>query len=112
MKKTKLNQIIEYLSLTFILSYFFAHNISLVLIGITFSLYLMNINIIDKQKKSIIKNLVTKEESKESNKNDKLNHNTINIKSTKEDAKLTLVEEIEELGFIPSIIKKDNKNAA
>ena len=47
------------------------------------------------------------------NKNDKeSNCNTINIKSTKEDSKLTLVEEIEELGFIPSIDKKNNSNAA
>ena len=34
--------------------------------------------------------------------------NSINIKYNKEDTKLTLVEEIEELGFIPSIDKKNN----
>ena len=34
------------------------------------------------------------------------------LKSTKEDKKLTLVEEIEEFGFIPSIDKKNNSNAA
>ena len=113
MKKTKMNQVIEYLSPTFIFSYFFVHNIFLVLIGITFSLYLININMINNFKKSINKNLIIKKESKESNKNDKkINSNTINIKSTKEDKKLTLVEAIEEFGFIPSIDKKNSSNAA
>ena len=68
---------------------------------------------INNLKKSIKKNLYVKNESKDSNKNDKeINSNTINIKSTKEDKKLTLVEEIEEFGFIPSIDKKNNSNAA
>ena len=68
---------------------------------------------INNLKKSINKNLVVKNESKDLNKNDKeVTYNTINIKSTKEDKKLTLVEEIEEFGFIPSIDKKNNSNAA
>ena len=113
MKKIKINQVIEYLSPTLVFSYFFVHNIFLVLIGITFSLYLININMINNLKKSINKNLVVKNESKDLKKNDKeINSNTINIKSTKEDKKLTLVEEIEEFGFIPSIDKKNKTNAA
>ena len=113
MKKIKINEVIEYLSPTLVLSYFFVHNIFLVLIGIIFSLYLININMINNLKKSINKNLIIKNESKNLNRNDKeINSNTINIKSTKEDKKLTLVEEIEELGFIPSIDKKNNTNAA
>ena len=113
MKKIKINQVIEYLSPTLIFSYFFVHKIFLVLIGITFSLYLININMINNLKKSINKNLVIKNKSKGLNKNDKeIDSNTINIKSTKEDKKLTLVEEIEEFGFIPSIDKKNNTNAA
>ena len=68
---------------------------------------------INKLKKSINKNLVIKNKSKDLNKNDKkINSKTINIKSNKEDKKLTLVEEIEELGFIPSIYKKNNSNVA
>ena len=68
---------------------------------------------INNLKKSIYINLTQKNESKDLNKNQKkINSNTINIKSTKEDKKLTLVEEIEEFGFIPSIDKKDNSNAA
>jgi len=113
MKKIKINQVIEYLSPTLVLSYFFIHNIFLVLIGITISLYLININMINNLKKSIYKNLVVKNESKDLNKNDKeINVNTINIKSTKEGKKLTLVEEIEEFGFIPSIDNKNNSTAA
>ena len=113
MKKIKINQVIEYLSPIFVFSYFFVHNIFLVLIGIIFSLYLININIINNLKKSINKNFTIKNESKESNKNDKeINSNTIIIKSTKKNNKLTLVEEVEEFGFIPSINKKNNTNAA
>ena len=113
MKKIKINKVIEYLSPTLVFSYFFIHKILLVLIGITFSLYLININMINNLKKSIYKNFVIKNKSKNLNKNDKkVNSNTINIKSTKENKKLTLVEEIEEFGFIPSIDKKNNSNAA
>ena len=113
MKKIKINEIIEYLSPILVFSYFFIHKIFLVLIGITFSFYLININMINNLKKSIYKNLAVKKESKDLNKNErKINFNTINIKSTREDKKLTLVEEIEEFGFIPSIDKKNNSNAA
>ena len=113
MKTIKINQLIEYLSPIMVFSYFFIHNIFLVLIGITFSLYLINIDMINNLKKSIYKNLEVKNESKDLNKNEKkINSNTINLKSTKEDKKLTLVEEIEEFGFIPSIDKKNKSNAA
>jgi len=68
---------------------------------------------INNLKKSITKNLDIKKVFKEPHKIDKeLNLNNINIKSSKEDSKLTLVEEIEELGFIPSIDRKNNTNAA
>ena len=113
MKTIKINQAIEYLSPIMVLSYFFIHNIFLVLIGITFSLYLINIDMINNLKKSIYKNLALKNESKDLNKNQKkINSNTINLKANKEDKNLTLVEEIEEFGFIPSIDKKNNSNAA
>ena len=113
MRKIKVNLVIEYLSRTLVFSYFFIHNIFLVLIGITFSLYLININRINNLKKSINENLNIINESKDLNKKDReINSNTTNIKSTKEDKKLTLVEEIEEFGFIPSIDKKNNSNAA
>ena len=113
MKKIKTTQMIEYLTPTLIFSYFFIHKISLVLIGIIFSMYLININKINNLIKSINKVFVIKNESKDSNKNyEEMNSNTIKIKSTQEKNKLTLVEEIEEFGFIPSIDKKNNTNAA
>ena len=113
MKKIKINEVIEYLSPTLVFSYFFVHNIFLVLIGIIFSLYLININMFNNLKKSINKKLFIKNKSKDLNKNNKeINYNTIDIKSTREDKKLTLVEEIEEFGVIPSIDKKNNSNAA
>ncbi len=113
MRKIKINQVIEYLSPILVFSYFFVHNIFLVLIGIAFSLYLININMFSNLKKSMNKNLVFKNQSKDLNKNNKeINSKPIDIKSTKKDKKLTLVEEIEEFGFVPSIDKKNNTNAA
>ena len=113
MKKTKLNNVIEYLSSSLVLSYFFIHNIFLVLIGITFSLYLINIDFINKIIKSINKNLVNDKESKELNVNDmEIKTFAINKESTKEDTKLTLVETIEELGIIPSLDSNDESNVA
>ena len=113
MKKNKLNNVIEYLSSSLVLSYFFIHNIFLVLIGITFSLYLINIDFINKIIKSINKNLINDKESKELNVNDmEIKTFAINKESTKEDTKLTLVETIEELGFIPSLDKNDDSDAA
>ena len=113
MKKTKLNHAIEYLSSTLVLSYFFIHNIFLVLIGIIFSLYLININFINRIIKSIYKNLVNKKESIELNAKDTgIETNLTNKKLTKEDTKLTLVETIEELGFIPSLDNNDETNVA
>ena len=113
MKKIKINEVIEYLSPTLVFSYFFVHNIFLVLIGIIFSLYLININMFNNLINSINKKLFIENKSKDFNKNNKeINYNTIDIKSTREDKKLTLVEEIEEFGFIPSIDKKNNSNAA
>ena len=106
MKKSIINLLIEYLSATLILSYFFIHNIFLVLIGIIFSIYLININYINRIIRSINKNLIREKVSIELNNNDKAAKSNPNeIESNKEDKKLTLVETIEELGFIPSIDK-------
>ena len=113
MKNNKINHFIEYLSSILVLSYFFIHNISLVLIGITFSLYLININFINRIIKSSNEKLLNKKESIDLNVNDtEIKTNPINKKSTKEDTKLTLVETIEELGFIPTLDKNDESNVA
>ena len=113
MKNTKFNHVIEYLSPTLVLSYFLIHNISLVLIGIALSLYLININFIYRIIKSSNEKLLNKKESIDLNVNDKeIKTNHINKKSTKEGTKLTLVETIEELGFIPTLDENDESNAA
>ncbi len=107
MLKNNINTLIEYLSLTLILSYFFVNNIFLVLIGITFSLYLININSINRLIRAIDKKLDIKKVYIELSKNNHMiNSSPINIKSATEDTELTLVEKIEELGFIPSIDEK------
>ena len=113
MKKAKIIHLIEYLSAALSLSYFFVHNIFLVLIGITFSLYLINSNYIHSLIRSINNRLLIKKFTLEVNKNDKTTEsNSIIIESNLEDTKLTLVETIEELGFIPSIDKDDYGNVA
>ena len=113
MKKTRTNHVIEYFSATLILSYFFVNNIYLVLVGITFSLYLININFLSSFIRSVNKSLFKKKFNIDLHKNDKeKKSNPINIESKEEEKKLTLVETIEEFGFIPSIDKKNNNNAA
>ena len=113
MKKTKINNLTEYLSLTLIISYFFFHSIFFVLIGISISLYLININLINSFKRYMNKMLVIKRTSSEQNKKVKSKKSDLNnIKLTKEDKNLTLVETIEVLGFIPSQDKDNDINAA
>ena len=64
-------------------------------------------------KKSFNKVLTNKEEAKYDNIDSRrIESNTNQIKLNKEDSKLTLVETIEELGFIPSVNKSEDKNAA
>ena len=112
MLKNNINNLIEYLSLTLILSYFFVNNIFLVLIGITFSLYLININSINRLIRAIDKKLDIKKVYIElRKKNPMIKSIPININPATEDTKLTLVETIEELGFIPSIDDKDKSEA-
>ena len=56
---------------------------------------------------------MNKKEYIELNARDKeLETNPINKQSAKEDRKLTLVETIEELGFIPSLDNSDDTNVA
>tara|TARA_Y100001968_G_scaffold333060_1_gene393896 strand:+ start:1581 stop:1919 length:339 start_codon:yes stop_codon:yes gene_type:complete len=111
MKKEKTNHLLEYTSLTLILSYFFIHNIFIVFIGITISLYFININLITKLVKNTNKMISSDKESRDSD--DKYNgkvviNTSMQKKLANEDCKLTLVQTIEELGYIPSV----NKNNA
>tara|TARA_B100000214_G_C23589158_1_gene455441 strand:+ start:60 stop:398 length:339 start_codon:yes stop_codon:yes gene_type:complete len=112
MNNIKINKFIEILTPNLILSYFIVHNIVLVLIGIACSLYLINSNSTNTISNSLSKMLIDIKKEKDNNKN----HTTIELKSNKidldrGDKSLTLVETIEELGFIPSLNKTD-KNAA
>ena len=109
MNDNKTFKLIESLALTLIISYFFIHKILLVLIGITFSLYLINYNIINN---TIIKKLEKKKISNETN----IYHKDIKSDSSKtkldeENSKLTLVERIEEIGYIP-VLDDDNDSSA
>ena len=113
MNKSKINHVIEYFSSTLVLSYFFIHNIFLVQIGIIISLYLINNDFINRILISIYKNFIYKNLDIEIDVcNKEIKTNPIQIKSTKEVQKLTLVETIEELGFIPSIEKNDESSVA
>ena len=113
MKKNKENYFIEYLSLSLSLSYFLIHNIFLVLIGISFSLYLININFINNITRSINEQLmITKYSINFRQVNKARKPDSTNIESSEKVSGLAFVDTIEELGFIPSIDKKDNTNAA
>ena len=98
--------LIEYLSLSLILSYFFIHNILLVLIGIFYSIYSIN-------RKSI--NILIRYYRIKNNNN---NYYTSKIKESKkleldnEKPSLNLVETVEELGFIPSLENIDEINTS
>ena len=102
---------IEYSSLSLILSYFFIHNIYLVLIGITFTLCLINSNHINRFAIYISKILETISANKDIKiDNIKKKDESIGIELEK-DSKLKLVEEVEALGIIPSLNRDDGINA-
>ena len=113
MNRNKVNILIEYLPLTLILSYFFINNIILVLIGIFISLYLVNINLLTTFMRSITQSLSSRKAIIENDKHHKaIKNNSNQTDLKKEDSRPTLVEAIEELGFIPSLDKNDDTKAA
>ena len=108
----KINYFLEYFSAALIISYFFMKSIVLVLIGITISIYLMNhnsINRIIRSSKKIFDSIV----DNKLNINDEIiKHDPNKTKLTKEDKSISLVEKIEELGYIPSTKKREDADAA
>mgnify|MGYP001332007460 FL=1 len=86
--KNKYRNQFKYLSLVLVLSFFLVHNILLVITGIVLALIEINKNN-DKQKVDETKEYKSYEIECE------------NIDPNKENKSLTLVEKIEELGFIP-----------
>tara|TARA_B100000579_G_scaffold155193_1_gene126232 strand:+ start:82 stop:429 length:348 start_codon:yes stop_codon:yes gene_type:complete len=111
---TKIKNKIELLSLILVVSFLFIHNIIPVLIGVVLSLYLINLDLISSFTNLIKQNLFKEKGFIELNKNNKLTNTKRNtIKSIEiEDSTLALVQEIEELGFIPSLDKNDESNLA
>jgi len=106
MKIKNIANYLNYFSLILVLSFFILHNILLVLIGIIVALYDLNknlFNINSKLDKDINHNMnkIEIESIKQSAEKD--------IKSYAGDSKLSLVETIEEIGFIPSIDKHSRK---
>tara|TARA_B100000902_G_C27090013_1_gene803347 strand:- start:516 stop:857 length:342 start_codon:yes stop_codon:yes gene_type:complete len=113
MKKNRIYSLIEYLSLTSILSYFFVNNIVFVFIGIIVSFYSINYKFINGLARSINKKFFVIKTPIDLTKFDNtIKQNSVNTQSKKEDYNLTLVEAIEELGYIPSIDENNDINAA
>ena len=105
--KNKFNSyLIEYLSLILVLSFFIIHNIYLELIGIGIAILSINKSDIISIFNPII---VINDKKIKSNKQKETSKNLNNIK---EKTILSLVETIEESGFIPSIDKNEDNNAA
>tara|TARA_Y100001968_G_C18713452_1_gene416812 strand:+ start:118 stop:477 length:360 start_codon:yes stop_codon:yes gene_type:complete len=119
MEKNITKRIFEFFSLSLILSYQFFHEIFPVLIGIMCSIYILNIDSIINftrfikskfSKKSIVVNSTNSVNPSNFN-NIKFSESTqIEIKNKY--SNLSLVEIIEEVGYIPSIDKKEDINTA
>ena len=100
---------IESLSLLLVISFFIYHNIYIVIIGVSLALYLIN--------KDNTYEILKLKRSKELNKVNFKHKSFIKTESNttiskKEDFHMSLVEKIEEYGFIPSLDEKDDRNGA
>ena len=103
MEKDNAKKYLDAISMLLILSYFILHYIVFVFIGILFSLYSLNSTSINGLILSITRIL---------NKKISISNKFDQLESTKKDYKLSLVEEVEEYGFIPSPDKEDNSKVA
>ena len=112
MNKTGINKLIEIMILSLILSYMFIHNIILVFTGMVLSLCLINIDLIQSFFKAKNNNVSQDKDNK--NKNNRLLKFKTNSseKIENKNSTLTLVETIEELGYIPSKEKKEERDIA
>ena len=105
--KNKFNSyLIEYLSLILVLSFFIIHNIYLEFIGIGLAILSINKSVI-----ITIFNPIILIKDKKINSNQQ-KETSKNLNTIKEKSILSLVETIEESGFIPSIDKDEDNNAA
>ena len=112
MNNIKINYLVEYLCPTLVLTYFFIHNILFVFMGILLSLYLINLKFISSFTSSFINKLVIYKSSCKLNRTNTVTKSDyVNIISKKEECKFSLVETIEELGFIPAPEKNNDINS-
>ena len=100
---------LEYLSLLLVISFVVFHNIFIVLAGIVLSLYIINKKLIDDSLEFIISKTKL---SKSNKKISSVLKPTLLIDTKKDDSQISLVEAIEEFGFIPSIEKNTKQDAA
>ena len=113
MNKKIQNQHIEYLSLLLVLSFLILNNIYIVLIGVSLSIYIINKKIVNR----FINYIISLKKDRKINKHNKQNDRHakpeyIGSEANEEDKIISLVEIIEESGFIPSIEKEKNGKAA
>ena len=109
-KNTKINYI-EYLSLALVLSYFLIKSIVIVILGISLAIYIINKRLIDNFIK-INKDKISIKDNIKVNNDPDSEIKSVKQKSKKIDSLLSLVDIIEESGFIPSIEKDESSNAA
>ena len=104
---------VEYLSLFLVLSFLVIQNIYLVFTGISLSIYVLN--------KKLFNNLINKfiysqknriENEYNIGKKMPVNAESSSTYSNIEERTISLVDVIEESGFIPSLAKKENSNVS
>ena len=109
MTNTIISKRLEYLSLLLVISFVVFHNISIVLIGIALSLYIINKKLIDE----CLEFIISKTNFSASNKKISLIlKKALLIDKNKDNSQISLVEAIEESGYIPSIEKNTKQDAA
>ena len=98
-----------YLSLLLVLSYFILHNIYIVFTGLFIAISITNIDFINSLLKYYSKKKRNEEKERDTKPKEIGNEKAV---SDNEVNLISLVEAIEESGFIPSIKRDDSNNAA
>tara|TARA_B100001029_G_scaffold163791_1_gene154182 strand:- start:818 stop:1135 length:318 start_codon:yes stop_codon:yes gene_type:complete len=105
MINNKTFNIMEYLALMLVMSYFIFHSILLVIIGILYSIYFIY--------KDTLQNYIKKSKLFYSRQVKEMQDDMQHALGEKDkSSRLSLVEKIEETGFIPSLDKKEDNEAA
>ena len=113
MNKVKMKNLLEFFCPTLVLSYFLIHNILFVIIGILLSIYLINTDIVEKLSGYFSSNPYIEDLTINlKNNDDSIESKSIDIDLINQDSNLKLVDIIEESGFIPSMDKSKDINAA